>query len=274
MMAAGDLRSRPGLISEKESFVADFFEILFLRRAKGYAMINYQKVELHDGMVLFLSQGDVQSWHTDEKEMEGCFVVFKEEFTDQFVADADFVYRMLYFYQQTTAPFLTLKEEQLRVFEEEIEQMCGELQTPVADSYNMAVAQFCVLLIQLNRLYAAHYKLPFTPAKAHYAFQFKGMIEKHIDRWQRVEDYASLLHISRISLNKYTQAQYGQTAVEMIKVRLIKAIKHELLFTDLALTQIAIKYGFSESSHLARFFKQRTGMTTKEFVENYQKGNN
>ena len=45
-------------------------------------------------------------------------------------------------------------------------------------------------------------------------------------------DYAAMLNISRITLNASVQAQYGQTAVHLLKQRLLAEIKNEILFTD------------------------------------------
>lgn len=271
-LAVGNLALRRELLAERH-MEGDFFEIIFLRKARGHVTLNHRLTELHDGMTLFISPHDLQAWHVDWDHTEGHYLIFMEEFAGQFVADSCFVYRMLYFYQNSQAPYLCDQGEAMAEYEATLEAIQGELRQPVADSYNMVVAQFCLLLIALNRRYAATYGLPFAPSRANYAFLFKQLLETHVQQWQRVEDYAAELKISRISLNKFCVAQYGLTATEMIKQRLLKTVKNALIFTDQSLSQIALSCGFSEASHLARFFKQRTGMTTSEFVSAYQKGN-
>ena len=84
----------------------------------------------------------------------------------------------------------------------------------------------------LNRRYSAQYHLPFDTPKNHHAFEFKQLLEKHILQYQQVADYAAMLNISRITLNASVQAQYGQTAVHLLKQRLLAEIKNEILFTD------------------------------------------
>ena len=54
----------------------------------------------------------------------------------------------------------------------------------------------------------------------------------HIRQYQQVADYAAMLNISRMTLNASVQAQYGQTAVHLLKQRLLAEIKNEILFTD------------------------------------------
>lgn len=272
-LATDTLSNRPELTEHAAHFTADFFEVIFFSKAQGHVVINHQPIALHDGMVLFVSPHNLQAWHTVPEHTEGRFLIFKEEFAQQFVADACFVYRMLYFYQNDNPHFLPANAEQMQRYAAALNAISHELQHPVADSYNMVVAQFCMLLIELNRQYANCYQLPFSPPRANHAFKFKQLIEENIHRLWRVDDYAQMLRISRISLNKYVMEQYGVTATEMIKSRLLNEVKNELIFTNKSLSEIALQYGFSENSHLARFFKKRTGQTTGEFIAAYQKGN-
>ena len=107
-----------------------------------------------------------------------------------------------------------------------------ELNHPLADSYHIIVSLLHYLLMTLNRRYSAQYHLPFDAPKNHHAFEFKQLLEKHIRQYQQVADYAAMLNISRITLNASAQAQYGQTAVHLLKQRLLAEIKNEIFFTD------------------------------------------
>ena len=64
----------------------------------------------------------------------------------------------------------------------------------------------------MNRHYTLEYQLPLAAPKNYYAFQFVELMETHIRKLQRVQDYASLLKISRITLNHSVMAQYGLSA--------------------------------------------------------------
>ena len=92
------------------------------------------------------------------------------------------------------------------------------------------------------------------------------------DESERVQDYASLLKISRITLNHSVMAQYGVSATYLLKQRLLAEIKNELLFTSKSISEIAYAFSFAEPSHLMRFFKQQTGRTCREFQEEYKNG--
>ena len=147
-----------------------------------------------------------------------------------------------------------------------------ELLHPVADTYNLIVSVLYYLLVVINRAYAKTYRLPVEVPKNNYAFQFKDLLEKHIRDMQRVQEYADILRVSRITLNNSVMAQFGVSATHLLKQRLLEELKNELLFSDRNVSQLADEFHFSDPSHLMRFFKQQTGKTFTQYITDYQNG--
>ena len=143
---------------------------------------------------------------------------------------------------------------------------------PVADTYSLIVSVLYYLLVVINRAYAKTYRLPVEVPKNNYAFQFKDLLEKHIRDMQRVQEYADILRVSRITLNNSVVAQFGVSATHLLKQRLLEELKNELLFSDRNVSQLADEFHFSDPSHLMRFFKQQTGKTFTQYITDYQKG--
>lgn len=81
-----------------------------------------------------------------------------------------------------------------------------------------------------------------------------------------------MLRVSRVTLNRAVVEQFGVTAVHLLKQRLLEAVKNDLLFEGRSVSQLAEAYGFSDPSHLMRFFKQQTGRTSSAFLEDYRRG--
>ena len=265
-------RERPGVLTEYEAFKTDFFEIFFIRKANGYVLIDYRKIKLKDGMVLFVKPHQQQEWHIDEKALDYDFLIFREDFMRTFIADKFFVYRLQYCQQTKTPPFLMCSEAECKEYQWLLQKIGAELRQPEADSYHIIVSVLCYLLATMNRHYAREYQLPFAAPKNNYAFQFIELMETHIRKLQRVQDYASLLKISRITLNHSVMSQYGISAMNLLKQRLLEEIKNELLFTNKSISEIAYAFNFPEPSHLMRFFKQQTGKTCRKFQEDYRNG--
>ena len=176
------------------------------------------------------------------------------------------MYRLLYCYQNELPTCFDMTTEEMAPFHELSRKMRHELLEPIADSYHMIVAYLYQFLLRLNRFYAHLFELPFSLPQNNYAYQYKLLLEKNIRHKNRVSDYAEMIGISRISLNKAVEREFGVTATHLLKRRLLQEIKDHLLFTDLPIKEIAYKLNFSEPNHLARFFKQQTGETISEFI--------
>lgn len=127
----------------------------------------------------------------------------------------------------------------------------------MVDTYNLIVSVLYYLLVIINRAYAQTYRLPVEVPKNNYAFKFKDLLEKHIRTTQRVQEYADMLRVSRITLNNSVMAQFGVSAIHLLKQRLLEELKNELLFSNLNVSQLADEFHFSDPSHLMRFFKKK-----------------
>lgn len=268
----GESKDICGVLTEHRTFKTDFFSFYFFRRANGYVLLNFRKIELRDDMVLLLSPHQQQEWHVDEAELDYTFLIFREDFMRTFIADKFFVYRLLYYYQTDTPPYLFAAPEELAEYMRLLGKIKQELLHPVADTYNLIVSVLYYLLVVINRAYAKTYRLPVEVPKNNYAFQFKDLLEKHIRDMQRVQEYADILRVSRITLNNSVMAQFGVSATHLLKQRLLEELKNELLFSDRNVSQLADEFHFSAPSHLMRFFKQQTGKTFTQYITDYQNG--
>lgn len=268
----GESKDICGVLTEHRTFKTDFFSFYFFRRANGYVLLNFRKIELRDDMVLLLSPHQQQEWHVDEAELDYTFLIFREDFMRTFIADKFFVYRLLYYYQADTPPYLFAAPEELAEYMRLLGKIKQELLHPVADTYNLIVSVLYYLLVVINRAYAKTYRLPVEVPKNNYAFQFKDLLEKHIRDMQRVQEYADILRVSRITLNNSVMAQFGVSATHLLKQRLLEELKNELLFSDRNVSQLADEFHFSDPSHLMRFFKQQTGKTFTQYITDYQNG--
>lgn len=263
---------RRGVLTEHPVFKTDFFEMFFFRKANGYLLLGYQKIELRDGMVLILKPHQQQEWHIDEDALDYDFLIFRNDFMRTFIADKFFVYRLQYCQQTDTPPYFMATADELTEYERLLKKIRSELRQPVADSYHIIVSVLYYLLAVLNRRYTETYSLPFELPKNHYAFLFVELMEQHIRDLQRVQEYADLLHVSRVTLNQSVMAQYGVPATVLLKQRLLAEIKNGLLFSHKTVSEIAYDFHFSEPSHLMRFFKKATGKTCTQFQQEYENG--
>ena len=254
LLNTAESSEKTGWFNLDKRYKTDFFEFYFFRKAEGYMLLAGRKIILHPNMVLVISPFQLQEWHVDLDKLDYTFLIFQEEFINNFLSDKYFMYRLLYCYQHDYPTFFDMSTEEMAPLLSQLLQMKKELRNPIADSYHMIAACLYQFLLLLNRFYANRFDLPFDPPLNNYAYQYKELLEKNISEKTRVADYAEMMNISRVTLNKAVMREFGLSAVHLLKQRLLQEVKSDLLFTGLSVKEIAYRLPFSESTHLMRFF--------------------
>ncbi|MBV6880466.1 AraC family transcriptional regulator [Epilithonimonas ginsengisoli] len=255
-----------------ETYNTDFFEIIFFTNANGHMIVDHQKIEIKDHTVVFLSLFQKRQFFLEADNLEFTVLAFQEQFLNDFFSDKLFTFRLLYFYQLEYPLGIYVERESIERYCVLLSEIKVELLKTKADSVHIVRSIIYYLLQKLNREYAEKYNLALEKNGNNYAFLFKKMIEIHIKEKQRINDYAELLGISRISLTKIVKEQFNVTPAYLLKQRLLTEIKGYLMQDELSVAEIAYQLHFSEPNHLMRFFKSQTGMTTGEFLSDYQNG--
>lgn len=251
---------------------ADYFEIVFFKKGKGHIVLNHQKIPIEDNSIIFISTFQKRQWHLNPDGLDFTALVFQEDFLNDFFMDKHFTYRLLYFYQLEFPLIMKVEQEIIERYCDLLLEIKIELVKTKEDSVHIIRSLIYYLLQKLNRKYASNHNLSLEKNENNYAFQFKKLMEVHIQDKQRVNDYIELLGVSRISLNRAVKEQFNVTTTHLLKQRLLVEIKNHLIHSDMTLAEIAFKLNFSEPNHLMRFFKNQTGITTSEFIADYQNG--
>ncbi|MDQ0593621.1 AraC family transcriptional activator of pobA [Chryseobacterium ginsenosidimutans] len=255
-----------------DPYNTDFFEIIVFKKAAGTLLLNHQKITVSDNTVMFISPFQKRQWKLETDGLDFTVLAFQEDFLNDFFADKVFTYRLLYFYQLVYPLNMPETKENIAKYCELLTEIKAELIAKKIDSVHIIRSLLYYLLQKLNRQYSQKNQLPINKSDNRYAFQYKQLLEVHIKEKQRIEDYTELLNISRISLNKAVKTSFNVTATQLLKQRLLFEIKNYLIHSGLNVSEIANELHFSEPNHLMRFFKTQTGMTTGEFLRDYQNG--
>lgn len=256
----------------EELQAANFFQIIFIKKGKGHLYLNAQKIELKDNMVLFISQNQQHKWAMNQENFEATFLVFQEDFLNEFFSDTHFIYKLLYFYQINFPLYLQVEKNLLDELITKLYEIKVDLKQPKNDSVHLIRSILYYILIKLNRIYANQHQITSPELNKDLAFQFRKSVEKHIYTKQRVDDYVEILGVSRISLNKMVKKQFNTTLSDFIKSRLLFEIKMKLAYTQKTIEELAYTFNFSEPNHFTRFFKTRVGQTPVEYRLAYQNG--
>nr|WP_294932487.1 AraC family transcriptional regulator [uncultured Flavobacterium sp.] len=259
---------------KKESYNTDYLEIVFFRKGSGHLILNHDKITISDNSIIFISPFQKREWNLNKEDLDFVVLVFQEDFLNDFFSDKLFTYRLLYFYQLEFPLNMQIDEVLIERYYALLAEIKSELVKTRFDSVHIIRSLIYYLLQKLNREYTEKYHLALEKNQSNEAFQFKQLIEIHINEKQRINDYVELLKVNRIALNKAVKEQFNVTASHLLKQRLLVEIKDHLIHSKLTVAEIAFKLNFSEPNHLMRFFKNQTGITTTDFLNEYQNGIN
>lgn len=266
------LDEKPDLSNQVQS--ADFFQIVFIKHASGSLLLNQEEISLSSNSVIFISQFQNHQWKIENNRFAGKILVFQEGFLNEFFADKYFSYRLLYFYQTQYSLQNKIESTELDEYVLKLIEIRKELDSPKNDSAHLIRSILYNILIRLNRSYANINNINSAIALDNVAYEFRKLVEQHFHTKQRIEDYSSMMGISRVSLNKAVKSQFNVTATDFIKSKLIFEIKMRLIHTNLTISEISSELNFSEPNHLSRLFKNKEGITPAKFRVNYQNGRN
>jgi len=90
-------------------------------------------------------------------------------------------------------------------------------------------------------------------------------IQANYQRKIYLSELADLAQLSEFHFCRMFKESLAQTPQEYLTNVRIEHVKHALNYTQLTLTDIALKVGFSNQSHMGRYFKKLIGVSPREF---------
>jgi len=98
-----------------------------------------------------------------------------------------------------------------------------------------------------------------------YFNDFQKAIFQSIEQTKTISEYAQLLNITPVHLNRICQSLVQKTALQIVHEKLITEAKKFLLYTDKTISEIAYSLSFKDPSHFSKFFKKMVGVGPRKF---------
>jgi AraC family transcriptional activator of pobA len=166
-------------------------------------------------------------------------------------------------------PMVRLTDRDLAEFAGLISQMEREIRAAALAHSELLVSYLKVFLIKATRLkldqqQASPGGAPGIPPVLQ---QLRDLIEAHYREKHRPADYALLLHMTPKTLGQLVKIHFGRTLTELIRERLLKHAKWQLLHTLRPVKEIAHEVGFEDELYFSRLFHRATGCSPTAFRE-------
>ena len=229
----------------------DFYAAVLFTGGRGVHEIDFQKYDVSEGSLFFLSPGQIHSWELSE-DIEGYIFFCSQEFYEMHYVNQKL--RNFPFFGSVSFPRkLQLNASELKKNISLFRELGKEHQAKnhiIKDSDTMASSAALS--------YFKHYQ------------EFENLIELHFTEQKSIAYYASLLGISSKHLNRIVQTVVQKTATEVITERVVLEAKRMLMYLDESLVEIAFRLGYEEYSYFVRVFRKSSGMTPTQFMRKYK----
>jgi AraC family transcriptional regulator, transcriptional activator of pobA len=165
-------------------------------------------------------------------------------------------------------PIVHLNESLVPEVEHLLSQMMSEIRATGLAHAEVLVSYLKVLLIKATRLkleQQQHESTAVAQSSPLVLKQLTQLIEEHYRAKRSPHEYAALLHLSPKALGRLVKTHCGKTLTELIRERLLKHAKWQLLHTLQPVKEIAWDVGFADEFYFSRLFKKATGMSPTAF---------
>ena len=182
-------------------------------------------------------------------------------------------------------PIVPLSDDDLRIFRHYYGIATANLQAADDNLYKQEIISHLLrslvyeFLLLTDRIIAAnreeheesHQRKQTTNDDLHR--RFLELLAFSRGRTRKVEEFAKQLNVTPDQLTAATKAISSRTALDWITEATIKAITHDLLYTQKSVKEIYYELDFPSLSFFGKFFKQHTGLSPRAFRERYGQEN-
>ncbi len=275
MIHLESIRNYP--VSEISSLVLDFYSISLKRGFNGKMKYGQQKYDFDDGIMFFMSPGQVFGIEVDKNEEithSGWVLFIHPDFLWKSpLARAIKLYE--YFgYSVNEALFLSEKEEAMITgITENIEQ---EYRSNIDKfSQNVIIAQLELLLTYAERFYQRQF-ITRKIANHKTLDRLEDILAEYFDSGDlsrkglpTVQFVAEKLNISPNYLSELLKVLTGRSTRDHIHEKLMEKAKEKLSTTDMSVSEIAYELGFEHPQSFSKLFKLKSNLSPLEFRQSF-----
>jgi AraC-like DNA-binding protein len=246
-----------------------FFELVYILSGTGKQCINQSEFRYHAGHLFLLTPEDCH-----EFKIETTTEFFFLRFNDIYIQQnnrllPENIHRLEYILQNANhQPGCILKNQPDKsIVKALVESALRELAD--RDIYNKELVQQLVntLIILVARNIAKFLPARVNPETEEKAMDILQYIQSNIyyPEKLRAETISDHFGISTTYLGKYFKRHAQETMQQYISHYRTKLIEHRLQFSDKRVNEIAGEFGFTDESHLNKFFRKQKGETPRSY---------
>ncbi|EDY21333.1 transcriptional regulator, AraC family [Chthoniobacter flavus Ellin428] len=247
----------------------NFFTVLWVQKGRGTFHVDLQSYAFAAPTLLFVTPYQT-FFLAPDSAIGGTSIQFHANFFCIETYHEEVGCNGVLFNDLYGRPVIALDDPRSAEFASLIAQMEKELQTAGLAHSEILLSYLKVFLIKATRHKIEQQECttaaPNTRPPA-VLDRLTALIEEHYPHAHSPADYAAWLHLSPKALGKIVKSQLGKTLTTLIRERILKHAKWQLLHTRKPVKGIAAEVGFDDELYFSRLFKRGTGFSPSAFRE-------
>ncbi len=243
------------------------YKVFWIKEGKGRYNIDFKSYSFEDGVLFFLSPGQVFSV-ASEKIKEAYQLSFTRDFYCIQTHDAEVSCNGILFNNIYETPFVVPSEKETLKLDFILQNLIEEFELAETAQYDMLqslLKQFIVYSVRIKK--GKDFLKDDLETKLFKDFSL--LVEQNFTKVHSVTEYAKRLGLSPKSMTKHFQKIGTVSPSDYIKNRIVIEAKRLLLYTNDSVKAIAFNLGFNDPAYFSRFFSKATGQSPKQFKKTY-----
>lgn len=246
------------------------FIAVFFTAGSGEHLVDFDTYPVAPGSVFLLQPGQAHSWKLSS-DVDGFVFFHTQEFYESV-----FVQKKMedypFFFLQKNFPLVQLDEKEVEKIAPLFREIYDEFvsRKPAWESKVILLAD--LVYIELTRAYR-HLELPSPNISPQYVRvqQLQKLIDSNFTVLKFPYQYAELMNMTTRHLSRICQETIQKSTNDLILNRIILEAKRMLVHSDVTVNEVAYQLGYEDYSHFVRLFKNKVGLTPKEFQRQVHK---
>ncbi len=240
-----------------------FYQIIWFIES-GYHYVDYQLHKHPANSVFLLNKGQVHHF-CDRSVNNATLFHFDEIFLLR--GNESINNRIQYtLFSEIGVPFLILDGDTISILETITPLLQAEIKERKYGYREIIFSLLQTIILKIERLKNSSAKqVEKLDGDLDIAMQFKRLIEKNMDEFLSLQQYANLLNVNTKKLSSASKKYLFTTPSQAISERKILEAKRMLSNYNISIKEVAFALGFDQATYFTKYFKKHTNLTPKEF---------
>lgn len=238
----------------------------FISSGKKAWRTIYHTYEVNEGDVLFIKKGANLTHQFFDDEFCAIFIFIPDDFIKQFLKkNPAFIGTKDRDVSSQDAVIRLTSDELLQNYYHSIQSYLFLSEQPNKELVQLKFEELLLSLFS-NRV---HNELTeyFISLCRDRLYQMSTIMEQNFAYNLTLEEYAHLCHMSLSTFKKSFKEYYHTTPAVWLKERKLDRALHQLLTSDMSVSQVSFESGFEDTSHFIRVFKQKHHLTPLQYKQ-------